>query len=262
VVAVAGAAAVATAVGAATLLWPSATPSALAGWDPAPTVMAADDAAAVDAACRTAYGTESAGAELLHVDQRGATAVATYRGAGWDHSCLILGNGDGWDGGDPSDLVFYSVATGPAAPGADDPFPGPVVAVRPAWASHVELGGVVVLEGEVEPSVAEVVVVATDGERLDAKLTDGHFTVFWPTGEWPARDGSAPVPDDVVVEALDAGGQVAGTATVSFADLVEATEAAADAADAADAQAEADAVAGEGGVVEGVEVVVGAEATG
>lgn len=213
------AAAVATGVIAATQVWPSSTPSALASWDE-PRAVAPEDAAAIETACRSEHfegdgpGVPDA-AELMHVDQRGSTALALFvdremqpvEGQAWvdypppgdfeeiQHWCVAGRTVDGWESGstgwqaeelpdgcqvaDHLDLVLdggYSDTTS-GEPSSTD--------------------RIISVMGRVDDAVARVVVTA-DGSSVETVLDDqGYFTAFGPSSE-PLSDLS--------VELFDASG--------------------------------------------------------
>lgn len=214
IAALVGTAAAAAAVGVGTLLWPSATPVAL-GWDATPTVMADAAAARVDARCRSTADMPSdpsepgvfvpEGAALVHVDQRGTMALATYVSDRSDHlwhvACLMWTETGAWDdiAHQPMSLGGASYPADPADPGTEQLFPGPLVNAR-----RLQYEDMTSVEGRVEASVAEVVVVH-DGQRLATRLTDGFFTAFWPE-PWGNHEAL-----DVSVELQDASGQVLRT---------------------------------------------------
>lgn len=213
------AAAVATGVIAATQVWPSSTPSALASWDE-PREVEPEDAAAIEAACRSEWfeghgpGIPDA-AELMHVDQRGSTALALFvdrevqpvEGQAWvdypppgdfeeiQHWCVAGRTADGWenggagwqaeelpDGCQVADHLFFVFDGGYSYPTSGEPS---------------STDRIISVMGRVDDEVARVAVTA-DGSSVETVLDDqGYFTAFGPSSE--------PL-SDLTVELFDASG--------------------------------------------------------
>lgn len=175
------AATAAAGIAAAVLAWPSSTPTAEAGWSPTPLVMPPDEVAQVDADCHEELDINpSPATHLILVDQRGATALASYRGhdavGAVTAECLFVRDGDTW-------RLDHAAWSWMPPEMADD------------WPTVHLLGGLsggssedsdyAWITGDYDDQVARIDVTTADGQTFETLLDDGSFSVFWPVERAP-----------------------------------------------------------------------------
>lgn len=172
----AGAAGVAAAVAAVTVIaWPGSSSPALA-WSPAPTAATMADEAAASAACGTDLGGGSARdgkvlpvelPPLVALDLRGTGGLATFSDGDLTLTCLLVRDDDGFE-------------RGPIVGEESGITPNAGTAVVSATSTEWEDGRTIAMLTGVAPADAATVEVSIPGQSTaTAVVTNGRFAIWW-----------------------------------------------------------------------------------
>lgn len=176
------------------------------GWDPVAQRIPAQEAAQIDADCREQLdgsvllpGITPGLLQQVHVDRRGTVGIALFAGVDGQKRVLadcVLVSSDHFP--EPVDPRLPTPPTGAwrvYGHGAGttpnlDPLPGTEHFLHlyggGAHGNRPDHPAYSTLIGEVDDTIARVEVVA-DGQSLETLLTDGYFSVVWPSEQTPGQ---------------------------------------------------------------------------
>jgi hypothetical protein len=198
---------------------PSDPPSE--GWDPVAQRIPPEEAAQLEADCREQLdgsvllpGIPPGLLQPVHVDRRGTVGIALFAGMDGEKrvlaNCVLVSNDHLPEHPDPRlpsrSPGEWRVAGHGAGTTPDlDPLTEHFLHIYGGGA-HGSGSGYSTLIGQVDDTIARVEVVA-DGQSLEALLTDGYFSVVWPSAQDPGQ---------LEARAFDAAGELVDTYDLSM----------------------------------------------
>lgn len=171
-----GAAGVAAAFAAVTVVaWPGSSSPTLA-WSPTPTAATTADEAAASAACGADLGGDSKRdggvlpvdlPPLVALDLRGTGGLATFSDGNLTLTCLLVRNGDGFE-------------RGPIVGEESSTIPDAGIAVVAATSTEWKDGETIAMLAGVAPAGAATVEISIPGQSTaTAVVTNGRFAIWW-----------------------------------------------------------------------------------